>query len=448
MKTLPDGCVDAVVTDPPYGLEFMGKDWDRGIPGIHFWREALRVAKPGCHLLVFGGTRTHHRLMCAIEDAGWEIRDCVMWVYGSGFPKSLDVSKAIDKAAGPVREVVGRRTFADGTHGRRTGGNFNGVPSDSIERTHITAPATDAAKQWDGWGTALKPAWEPIILARKPLDGTVAANVLKWGTGAINVDGCRVGFASDGDESEAKTKNQHADFGSGPMTNRVFGKYSRDRDNYSPPGRWPANLIHDGSEEVLAGFPANAEGKDGFRHSATSIYGSTVTAREYNGNSKSSFGSAARFFYCAKASRREREAGLEGMAEVEPGPAGIYPKSPTCPKCGTHALKSGPGRELACDCNEGATYEEAERGHKGKVRNNHPTVKPIALMRYLCKLVTQPGGTVLDPFAGSGSTGIACIEEGFNFLGIEIDPGYFEIAKKRIEEAQLQIRMPLPEEAR
>ena len=249
MQTLHPESVDSIVSDPPYGLSFMGKGWDHGVPGVEFWAEVLRVAKPGAHLLAFGGTRTYHRLACAIEDAGWEIRDCVMWVYGSGFPKSHDVSKAIDKAAGAEREVVGVK---ENSFGRKPGGGDGwgeaiegGKASDHV--FNITAPATDAARQWSGWGTALKPAWEPIIVARKPLCGTVAENVLTHGTGGINVDGCRVEaagvpvFGTSGGRKFEQTHTQP------DRRTKQIGT--------SDAGRWPANLIHDGSDEVVGLFP-------------------------------------------------------------------------------------------------------------------------------------------------------------------------------------------------
>jgi DNA modification methylase len=340
MAGMDECSVDSIVTDPPYGLSFMGKGWDKGVPGVEFWVEALRVAKPGAHLLAFGGTRMVHRLAVAIEDAGWEIRDRIHWVYGSGFPKSHDVSKAIDKAAGVEREVVGsRRQRANNPDSSNAPMNAS---AGHVE--FITAPATTAAQQWDGWGTALKPAVEPIILARKPFKGTVAANVLEWGTGAINVDGCRVNISED----DPGKKNYH--------TNR---KTSRDYEiknslykvgmktvctSEHRQGRFPANLIHDGSDDATAGM-----------------------------------GDASRYFYCAKASKKDRDEGL---------------------------------REW---------------------RNTHPTVKPTDLMAYLCRLITPPGGTVLDPFNGSGSTGKAAVREGFNYIGCELDPEYVEIARARIE---------------
>jgi len=366
MAGMAECSVDAIVTDPPYGLEFMGKDWDDGVPGIHFWQEAIRVAKPGAHLLAFGGTRTFHRLVCAIEDAGWEIRDTVMWVYGSGFPKSHDVGKAIDREAGADREVVGEnpnnRPNCIGKQTRSMAAPITVQP--------ITAPATDAAKQWDGWGTALKPAWEPVIVARKPLQGTVAANVQRWGTGAINVDGCRVGTRTENESGWSKT-------GSKASENRSMSgaNYARDAKDEVGTGRWPANLIHDGSEEVLAGFP-DRDGATSNSATGKSIWGSGGKGVELRDGYADS-GSASRFFYCAKASKADRDEG-----------------------------------------------------------NGHPTVKPTALMRYLCRLVTPPGGVVLDPFMGSGSTGKAALAEGFDFIGIEMNAEYMEIARARVRVEQ------------
>lgn len=325
LRTLPDNSVDAVVTDPPYGLSFMGKKWDYDVPSVEVWAECLRVLRPGGHLLAFAGTRTQHRMAVRIEDAGFEIRDMIAWVYGSGFPKSLDVSKAIDKNNGAEREVVGQVTKARSTSGASALPTIGGETV--YQSWSITAPATDAARQWQGWGTALKPALEPITVARKPLVGTVAENVLTHGTGALNIDGCRVGTEIRFNPPTSK--------GVTP----AMGSFAMcDGQGSTVAGRWPANLIHDGSDEVVG-----------------------LT------------GSAARFFYCAKASKADREA-----------------------------------------------------------NNNHPTVKPTALMQYLCRLVTPPGGTVLDPFMGSGSTGKAAMLEGFNFIGIERDPDYVKIAEARI----------------
>ena len=366
MREMPDDSVDAIVCDPPYGLSFMGKGWDHGVPGVEFWTEALRVAKPGAHLLAFGGTRTYHRLACAIEDAGWEIRDCVMWVYGSGFPKSLDVSKAIDKAAGAERtEIVGTKLGRSGMAKNGTNQSFdsslNTYGNGGVLSTDITAPATDAARQWSGWGTALKPAWEPVIVARKPLVGTVAANVMAHGCGGINVDGCRVG-------TEAVTINTWDD-GAKPFGGGAGHEYT----GRTVQGRWPANLIHDGSDEVVGLFPNDA----------------------------------ARFFYCAKASKADRDEGMEGFEVKRTG--------------GMQATADG--SMLTGSGNERTTARA----------NHHPTVKPTDLMRYLCRLVTPPGGIVLDPFMGSGSTGKAAVLEGFRFIGIEREAEYIEIAEARIK---------------
>ena len=415
LKTLDDNSVDSIVTDPPYGLSFMGKAWDHSVPSAEVWAECLRVLKPGGHLLAFAGTRTQHRMAVNIEDAGFEIRDMIAWVYGSGFPKSLDVSKAIDRkrddradvlrltsrladlaeAAGIGRSDIDEhmgtsdmggwwlsrlahrcacpsvdnwtrlRDFIPGApemdaevwrlNGRKgqpgeawserevigardvpVGHSFAGETygGDSSSQTvDITAPATEAAQQWQGWGTALKPALEPITVARKPFKGTVADNVLTHGTGAINVDGCRVG---------------------------------------ADKGRWPANLIHDGSDEVVGLFPQRDGGNFPAKLTGRSMFG--LDGLEQEARNMGDTGSAARFFYCAKASKRDRDEG-----------------------------------------------------------NIHPTVKPTDLMRYLVRLVTPPNGTVLDPFMGSGSTGKGATLEGFDFIGIELDAEYIEIARARIE---------------
>jgi len=346
---LEAGSVAAVVTDPPYGLRFMGKEWDHGIPGEPFWREVIRVMKPGAYMLAFGGTRTYHRLACAVEDAGFEIRDCLMWVYGQGFPKSLNVSKALDKKVGARRKVIGRYQPPGMTQPwnlkRAKDQRSVEVFASSRNNLDITAAATEAAQQWEGWGTALKPAYEPIILARKPLSGTVVQNIVEHGTGALNIDGCRVDAETGRPLRVGDYKATDNNVYAGRMDGSLAGGSKAQGETTQ--GRWPANLIHDGSDEVLAGFPA---------------------------------GSAARFFYCAKASKAERNAGLDG-----------------------HTTK-----------------------------NCHPTVKPVALMRYLVRLVTPPGGLVLDPFFGSGSTGIACELEGFDCTGIELSEEYAALALRRL----------------
>jgi site-specific DNA-methyltransferase (adenine-specific) len=361
MKAMDAESVDSIVTDPPYGLSFMGKDWDHGVPGVAFWLEALRVAKPGSHLLAFGGTRTFHRLAVAIEDAGWEIRDCVMWVYGSGFPKSKNVALSIDKGEGHPNR--GKAIPTASTYQACDSERENKLVSNPVPPYEAKS---DFARQWQGWGTALKPAWEPIIVARKPLCGTVAENVLTHGTGAINVDGCRVGTESTKRVKEGGSNQfPHEDDTWIPKTVQVG----------SDAGRWPANLIHDGSDELNKLFPQTGISLGGKAGNDKAYCGGF--RQEYYGNTKPGFGdsgSAARFFYCAKASK-------------------------------------------------------SDRGDD----NDHPTVKPTNLMQYLCRLVTPPGGTVLDPFMGSGSTGKGAVLEGFKFVGCEKESQYVEIARKRIE---------------
>jgi site-specific DNA-methyltransferase (adenine-specific) len=416
--------VDSVVTDPPYGLKFMGKAWDHGVPGVEFWEAAIRVAKPGAHLLAFGGTRTFHRLACAIEDAGWELRDTIMWVYGSGFPKSLDISKAIDKAAGAEREVVGIKPK---TGGGRAAPSHEGWQRPWMEEEgakdkpfQITAPATDAARKWDGWGTALKPAWEPIIVARKPLDGTVAANVLRFGTGAINVDGCRV----DGGARPLLKNAGKQD----PRGDGFGGKFGSSCEGITTAGRWPANLVHDGSEEVQAGFPDDAGGgiPTGQRDSP-SWGGGGGWAGYKSQTGHADQGSAARFFYCAKASKQDRDEGLEGW-EAKTG------AEVTGRTTGSVGLVGDP-------TNRGQTANPYANGAPIS-RNHHPTVKPTDLMRWLVRLVTAPGGLVLDPFMGSGSTGKAAMLEGFRFAGADLDPDHVEIARARIAHSARQGLLP------
>jgi len=385
MRGIPDGSVDSVVVDPPYGISFMSKKWDYDVPRVVVWREVLRVLKPGGHMLCACGTRTQHRMVVNIEDAGFEIRDVVSWVFGSGFPKSMSISKAIDKAAGAERDIIGRNP----NHRSVSGVGYEGIYSGgNTGSRNITASATDAAKQWDGWGTALKPACEFFTLARKPLrEKTIAANVQKWGTGAINIDGCRVetieslscGAYSGSMREKEDTAWQNADrkSGKGSGFRAGIGEYQQ------PLGRFPANMIHDGSEEVLGLFPETKSGggdKASKKESPNRSMSGKNYVRQRGKVSTPNSGSAARFFYCAKTSKSDRNEGLSDGA-----------------------------------------------------KNDHPTVKPTALMEYLCRLITPPGGTVFDPFMGSGSTGKAATEEGFGFIGIEIDKGYFEIAKQRIE---------------
>ena len=401
MKEMPDNSVDSIVTDPPYELGFMGKSWDSsGIAfNVEVWQEAMRVLKPGGHLLAFSGSRTYHRMAVAIEDAGFEIRDQIMWVYGSGFPKSHNISKGIDKAAGAEREVVGTRPQR-----ANSGNSLVPMNASAGELEAITIPSTPEAQQWNGWGTALKPAHEPIVLARKPLIGTVANNVLTFGTGGLNIDGCRVGSREDDPQHRPSSASG---IGNGGV---AYGTRDGQEATYSQ-GRWPANFIHDGSDEVVALFLITSSGElkpwiNGSVASETvASFSQGLDGKLRDFTAPKSTGSAARFFYCAKASKRDRNEGLEGF-EVK--------KQDTTRKEGNVGGDNPRNRGV---------HERA---------NHHPTVKPTDLMRYLCRLITPPNGTVLDPFMGSGSTGKAAKLEGFDFIGIEMSAEYLEIARARI----------------
>jgi len=398
MKNLPDNSVDSIVTDPPYELGFMGKSWDAsGIAfNIEVWQEALRVLKPGGHLIAFSGSRTYHRMAVAIEDAGFQIRDQIMWVYGSGFPKSLDIGKAIQKASGV--EPIG---FKENKDEKVFGEGWNATP-----RQLFMPPLEGEAKQWQGWGTALEPAHEPMVLARKPIEGTVANNVLTWGVGGLNIDGTRV----PSDDA----------FGGGAKGTSGFAA-GYENDGWvpgSPQGRFPANFIHDGSDEVLALFPYTTSGKPAGKKNIGNGYHGNFGSIDDIGYADS--GSAARFFYCAKASKRDRNEGLDGFEVKEIGAKG----NGLARKCATCSASVIEG----CECPD-RTFVNPTRA------NHHPTVKPTDLMRYLVKLITPPAGTVLDPFMGSGSTGKGCAIEGFNFIGIDQSDEYVAIAKARIEAA-------------
>ncbi len=382
LKDLEDCSIDSIVTDPPYHLTsivkrfgkegsapakhgkdgsfsrlskgFMGQEWDGGDIAFkeEVWKECLRVLKPGGHLLAFSGSRTYHRMAYAIDEAGFEIRDQIMWVYGSGFPKSHNISIAIDKKLGAMTH----RGKAHNAYA--TGKNFQDRDLVDYQEMPEHEGITDEAKEWKGWGTALKPAHEPIVLARKPLDKkTVAENVLEYGTGALNIDGCRVG-------DEVRIDK---------ITENGFGSNFMD-DNWKPSGkcyekevqgRYPANFIHDGLDEEWS-----------------------------------------KYFYCPKTNKKDRNEGCEELPEK-------FKK-----QNGSHNGK--------------VDTDDLSARWQNTAKNNHPTVKPTELMRYLVRLVTPKNGTVLDPFMGSGSTGKACMLEGFNFVGIEMSEEYLEIAKKRI----------------
>ena len=358
LKSFPDASFDSIVTDPPYELGFMGKSWDStGIAyNVEVWKECLRVLKPGGYLLAFSGARTYHRMACAIEDAGFDIRDQIMWVYGSGFPKSHNLS---------------------GEH--------------------------------EGWGTALKPAHEPIVMARKKLIGTIQNNMNVYGTGAINVDKCRIEAQSEKDLKEIQSARPSKTSNDYTLNHGSLEGFDRsNRDHIT--GRWPANIIHDGSDEVVALFP-NSKGQQG---NVTGNEASNVTNGiygEFNNrvpfNKRDDNGSAARFFYCAKASKFDRDEGLENFTSET----------------------VSDGRTIPAD-------KHYQRGATLR-KNIHPTVKPTELMRYLCRLVTPVNGSILDPFAGSGSTGKAAILENFIFIGFELSKEYSEIAQARIDAVKI-----------
>lgn len=411
MKAMEANSVDAVVTDPPYGLSFMGKKWDYDVPSVEVWRECLRLLKPGGHMLVACGTRTQHRMVVNIEDAGFEVRDVITWLYGSGFPKSLDVSKAIDKAAGAVGPIIGKNPAYRSKEYTWSGGEGHTPMRPEYKR----GPATDHAKQWAGWGTALKPACEFWTLVRKPLEGTVASNVLKWGVGGLNIDGCRI---TSGERRMCGTTD------SSGQSSIVLGARTETR---TEQGRFPANLILDEEAGALldeqSGFsktvphrtkPAGTLANDGSTMGKFEV-------RTENFTPHNDSGGASRFFYCAKVSASERNAGLEGMPTKE----------------ASVGNREAAGRDPSNPANyhQDSVKRRVEAGLPATApkANHHPTVKPLKLMRYLCRLITPPGGIVLDPFAGSGSTLVAAKQEGFRFIGIEREAEYAEIARKRID---------------
>jgi len=433
MKELPENSVDAIITDPPYGLEFMGKEWDKFKEGKNIaggntgantpyarskplnsvyqyqlsdkremqnfffgWAtECLRVLKAGGFLLSFGGTRTYHRLVCGIEDAGFEIRDTIMWLYGSGFPKSLNIGKQIDKIQGNVGEIIGRKIQrVDGT-------TRNSQPNGGFMKDNIITKKSDGYidvikinNEWEGWGTALKPACEPIVVARKPLsEKNVALNVLKWGTGGINIDACRVGNRKD---------TRHG----GGKSSEHIQQLNPDVKGYElPQGRFPANIILDEEAGKML------DEQSGISNSKRSLmkggkqdtiaygdYGKIETERGHNDS-----GGASRFFYCAKASKSERNYGCENLE----------------------------GKPI--DIQQPHNSKDLEERYAMKFKNNHPTVKPVSLMEYLVKLVSKPKAIILDPFIGSGTTAIACLKLNRFFIGIEKEPKYIKIANARIK---------------
>jgi DNA modification methylase len=499
LPTLADNSIDSIVTDPPYELGFMGKKWDSsGIAySVELWQQCLRVLKPGGHLLSFGGTRTYHRVAVAIEDAGFELRDSIAWLYGSGFPKSLDVSKAIDKldaanlrlqrnfqftawmkstgitarqidditntkmgshyTTHPTqptiataelfdklrpylpeipenieklvaertvesenyknREVIGQKqgskSVDSGGHGIVPGGITEPVELD------ITAPATPEAQQWQGWGTALKPAFEPVIVARKPIEGTVANNVLKWGTGGLNIGGSRIG--SDGGGTQCSQRDKEGNCTGHQEANNSLGGGVMRHGSNTISGRWPANIILDPyTAELLdeqSGETKSGNIKPHASKNSSTIYGNGSGFQpDITGSHIGDSGGASRFFYVAKASKRDRNEGLEKLLDTTA--ADMVDREPD--SAGMNSPRAGAGRTSGA-------------------KNFHPTVKPTSLMEYLIKLVTPPQGIVLDPFTGSGSTGKAAILQGFDFIGIEMTEEYLPIIEGRLKHAEAKV---------
>ena len=459
LKELEDNSIDSIVTDPPYELGFMGKSWDNtGIANnVDMWKECLRVLKPGGHLLAFSGTRTYHRMASAIEDAGFEVRDMIEWVYGSGFPKSLNIGKAVDKLQRGNRVVDLINSLLEEGYTLKELGEKAGIPSlessyrdwtigghipeerswermlnglgfsekdglNIIEKRIVKLGGgnaytfregknrdwemkiTKGTSEWEGWGTALKPSHEPICMARKPLsEKTVAENSLKWGTGGINIDESRVG-------TEEITVNRHSGYNSNSLVESTKGKWKGEQEKVN--GRFPANLIHDNSEEVRECFPETGSP----RKARTAVKGGCGgTLGNFGGSSPDAVGTwpednggnASRFFksiiYQAKASKSERNKGCEELEEKDTKRYGDFK----------------------------GTEEHAPKLNINNT-NNHPTVKPIALMEYLIKMVTKPGGIVLDPFAGSGSTLVAAKQNGFQYIGIEMTEEYIPIINARL----------------
>ena len=401
---------DGILCDPPYELGFMGKSWDSS--GIAFdtemWADLFKLIKPGGHLLAFSGSRTYHRMAVAIEDAGFEIRDMIEWVYGSGFPKSLNIGKAVDKIQGNEREVVGTVRGVRGADGT---GHEKAMPGKAtgIKQVGIDLPLTKGTSEWEGWGTALKPAHEPCVLARKPIEGTVANNVLKHGTGGLNIDGTRVGTTGG--------ETHKGGFGSG-----IYGDSKGVETDTTPTGRFPANLIHDGSDEVEAVFPQTKAGV-AVRRNKGIVASKNVT---FNANDPTNTedvgygdsGSASRFFYTAKASKSERNAGLEGFEDRRAG-----------------------AMEFRNRESEKGQFE----GEPQFAKNYHPTVKPLSLTKYLATLIKPPtGGRLLVPFSGSGSEMIGALQAGWEYVeGVELTEEYIPIAEARIEHWLAQMNKQL-----
>lgn len=414
MKKLKANSIDTIITDPPYGLSFMGKKWDYKVPSVKIWKEALRVLKPGGTLLCFAGSRTQHRMAINIEDAGFILKDCIMWLYGSGFPKATDISKQLDK--GHKRKVVSKGKAGKGFNKVKGFGLNTTKGGEATTEWDVTEPSTDEAKLWDGWKShGLKPAYEPILVAMKLNEGTYAENALSHSVSGLNIDGCRieinkndVNSRPNGSISQKTTKGGNSVFGASGRNPEANGN-TLDLDK----GRFPANIILDEEAGAVldkqSGILKSGSGIKNPKNGKKSTFRASVQNDGYY--SQGSSGGASRFFYCAKVSKKERNAECERLRSKVKD---LEYRQPT-----------------------GNAMVDRIHGCGKKSKNNHPTVKPLALIKYLCKLTATPtGGIVLDPFMGSGTTGIACKNLKRKFIGIELNKDYFKIAKSRIKNAK------------
>lgn len=400
LRQLPSNEFDALLCDPPYGFRFMGKAWDYDVPSVDVWREALRVLKPGAPLVSFGGSRTYHRITVGIEDAGFEVRDVLAWLYGKGFPKSQNIGLAIDKAAGATREIVGSRTLTGNAamSTKEKGGTF-GVQVGSVgsKEVPVTAPATELAQQWHGYGTALKPAWEPIILARKPLEGTMAQNIGAFGVGGLAIDACRI-------EGEGNVKWSTPPGGIWRTDSDAKGEL------VAGGGRWPANLILD--EHAGAEIDASVAPTKSVPYRANEATGAVLPMQKRSAGGYADEGGPSRFFYCAKVSTKERELGCEALPMKSAG-------------------------EMTESAEDAARLDSPRTGagRGGGARNHHPTLKPLALARWLASLIKPPtpGAQLLIPYSGAGSEMIGSLQAGWPVVfGIEGEADYVRIAHSRI----------------
>ena len=418
LKELDDNSIDSIVTDPPYGLSFMGKKWDYDVPSQEIFEECLRVLKPGGHLLSFAGSRTYHRMAVRVEDAGFEIRDQIMWIYGSGFPKSMNIGKAMDKVQGNEREVVGKKGGKiDFSKTKKGDTSFYETAWDN--KDYVELEITKGNSPYEGWGTALKPAHEPIVMARKPLsEKTVVNNVLEWGTGGINIDASRVGTDDTRSKASMTALGQNSGWNKHSNKEVIAGSES---------GRFPANIIFDEEAGKIldeqSGISKSTGGRSGNKEGVgqNGIYGQYSGEVRDENPGLGDIGGASRFFYCPKTSKKDRNEGLDDF-EDKYYAAGNQAKA---------ELKRG---NVEFNANKGKGKDERHNHNQvGVSKNNHPTVKPTDLMLYLIRLITPKGGTTLDPFMGSGSTGKAAVRGGFDFVGIEREKEYMEIAEARIQ---------------